>query len=429
MYEWILYLSTLLVTIFFLKVVTFPKSLFKLHFKIFFFIGFGLRILCFFFPPIWEDDWARYLWEGNLIRNWISPYEFPPNHYFRESLDASSIEILSKINHPDWTTIYSPFILLYFSLFSYGFSTFLLKVSYLFFETICFSIVHKHKTNHLILLYWLYPIFIKEVYINLHFEVLLVSFFWVFYTFLEKKNLKLSASIFGLLVHIKFITSIYGLLFLPYLKLKTIKKKSIVGIQVFLSLCFGFSLFFLIYFIFFPNSYDFGFSNLHHFGGTITFNQFLEPIWNFFFSMNLRSFPFLFQFLLLFIYLFLTLREKNRSKRFFILCQKHDFYFYFGYFLFTILPVVNPWYFLVLVPLLVTSRSQSVLPWILVANLQLSYLTSIRLNFPFQFFYEIPRPILILEAILSICCIFLYFRQIFILLYNLSNISNMTQKG
>ncbi|WP_244241706.1 hypothetical protein [Leptospira jelokensis] len=429
MYEWILFSSTLLVTIFFLKVVTFPKKVIQLNFKLFFFIGFGLRVLCFFFPPVWEDDWARYLWEGNLIRNWISPYEVAPNFYFSEFLEPLPSEILSKINHPDWTTIYSPFILLYFSLFTYGFSTFFLKVSYLFFESICFAIVPKHKMNFMMLLYWVYPIFIKEVYINLHFEVLLVSFFWIFYTFLKKENLKLGAGIFGFLVHMKFLTSIYGLLFIPYLRLKNSKQTPAFWIQVVLSLSIGFLLFFGFYLILFPNSNDFGLSNLHHFGETFTFNQFFEPVWKFFFTINLRSIPFFFQFLLLFIYLYLTLKEKNKTKRFFVLCQKHDFYFYFGYFIFTNIPVVNPWYFLTLVPLIIISRSQSILPWILISSLQLSYLTNIRLGFHFQFLYEIPTPILVLEAILSISCIFLYFRRIFILLYKISNISNIALKG
>ncbi|TGL53609.1 hypothetical protein EHQ59_08285, partial [Leptospira kemamanensis] len=110
-----------------MKVVTIPNVFFKQYFKTIFLLGFCFRILCFFLPPFWEDDWARYLWEGNLIRNGISPYEVAPHHFFNQTFDDVTTEILSQINHPEWTTIYSPFVLLYFALFSYGFSTILLK--------------------------------------------------------------------------------------------------------------------------------------------------------------------------------------------------------------------------------------------------------------------------------------------------------------
>lgn len=428
MVEWILFSTTLLVTIFFLKVVTLPKNYFQLHFKTFFFVGLLLRIICIFLSPVWEDDWARYIWEGNLIRNSVSPYEIAPIHFFSDnSLDTKSIELLSKINHPKWTTIYSPFILLYFALFSYGFSAILLKCSYLVIEILTFLHWRYRENKFPIILYWVYPVLIKEVYLNFHFEVIIVALFWIFFYTLKVKQFNRSGIIFGLLIHTKLITFIYGILLFPFLYFQNQKKHHYLSFI--LSFTIGLFLFYFIYLIIFPNTSDFGIINLQRFGGSFTFNQFYEPIWNYFFSNNPRSFPFFFQFLLLFTYLYLLLPKKNRTKRFLVICKNQHFPFYFGYFTLTMLPVYNPWYFLTLVPLITISRSLSILPWILISILQLSYLTNVRLHIPFQYFYEIPNPILLSEAFISIICIFLYFRQIFILLYKISNISNIGSKG
>ncbi|MCW7460214.1 hypothetical protein ND859_17810, partial [Leptospira bandrabouensis] len=115
----------------------------------------------------------------------MSPYQIAPLDYFQKlNLNESEIEILSQINHPDWTTIYSPFVLLYFALFSFGFSGFLLKLSYLVFETFSFLFFSKGKFNKSGLLYWIFPVLIKEVYINLHFEILILSLMWIYFSFL-----------------------------------------------------------------------------------------------------------------------------------------------------------------------------------------------------------------------------------------------------
>ncbi|MCW7474953.1 hypothetical protein [Leptospira levettii] len=430
MIDWFYFSATIVVTAFFLKVVTLPNQFFKIHIKSLFLIGLGFRILCLFLNPIWEDDWARYLWEGQLIRNLISPYEVSPSQFFSvDSIDSFSSEILSTINHPDWTTIYSPFVLFYFSLFTYGKSTFLLKTSYFILETITFWYFNRSHWKKPILLFWLYPIYTKEVYANMHFEVLVITFFWMYWYFLKNKKYKQSGIVFGLLLHTKLLAVIYGIFLVPYLFIQKKKRFLNQSLSFLFSFLIGFFSFYLLYLLVFPKITDFGIINLQRFGDSFTFNQIYEPIWRFCFSINLRSVPFFFQFLLLYIYLYLLIPQNNRNRRFILLCRKYHFVFYLGYFLLTLLPVYNPWYFLILIPLITISRSQSVIPWILISVLQFSYLTNIRLQIPFQFFYEISDQILLLQALISIICLFYYFYQIFILLYNLSNISNMTKKG
>ncbi|EMJ88498.1 hypothetical protein LEP1GSC196_2567 [Leptospira meyeri serovar Semaranga str. Veldrot Semarang 173] len=89
------------------------------------------------------------MWEGNLIRNGESPYQIAPSAYFlKQNISETEIEILSQINHPDWTTIYSPFVLLFFALFSPGFSGIFLKLSYLFLETASILFFSKKKSTN-----------------------------------------------------------------------------------------------------------------------------------------------------------------------------------------------------------------------------------------------------------------------------------------
>lgn len=410
--------------------VTLPKSFFKKQKTNIFIIGLGVRILFIFLPPIWEDDWSRYLWEGNLIRNGQSPYEIAPIHSFQKlNLSDIETEVLSQINHPDWTTIYTPFVLLFFALFSVGFSGIFLKLSYLVLETTSFLVFSKRKLSKPQLLYWTFPILIKEVYSNYHFEILILSIFWIFINTIKYRKYLLSSFLFGLIVHIKFFSLFYFVYLSKTISFRNWKKEWSKWIFLSLSFFCGFFIFYFIYYLFFPNSNDFGFTNLLKFGGSFKFNQFYEPFWKIFGIIDLKTFPFIFCLSTAIVFLFLFLEKENRFQKFKLISTKLDFYFLFGYLSLCLLPVYNPWYFLILLPILVTSKSERIFPWILISIPQLSYLTRARLGFEFTYFYEIPDPILLLEALLSLTCLAWYFIQIFILLYNISNISNIARKG
>lgn len=410
--------------------VTFPKDFFKKYKNQIFLLGFIIRILCFFFPPIWEDDWTRYLWEGNLIRSGMSPYQIAPLDYFQKlNLNESEIEILSQINHPDWTTIYSPFVLLYFALFSFGFSGFLLKLSYLVFETFSFLFFSKGKFNKSGLLYWIFPVLIKEVYINLHFEILILSLMWIYFSFLREKKFVSANFLLGLVIHIKILSILFLLSITHKINFKKWKENWIKWILSLFSGLAGFFIFYLIYYFIFPNTIDFGISNLYKFGGNFKFNQFYEPFWRIFGITDLKTFPFLLQLITVSVFIWISLEKKKRLPNFLFTARKLDLYFLFGYLFLTLLPVYNPWYFLILVPFLVLSKSENLSPWILITLPQFSYFTKVRLGYDFTYFYEIPDSILLLEVTISLICLLWHFKQIFILLYNISNISNIAPKG
>ncbi|MCT8335124.1 hypothetical protein NUH30_15700 [Leptospira sp. 85282-16] len=419
-----------MVTILFLWMVTFPKDFFKKYYKHILILGFFLRILSIFLPPLWEDDWSRYLWEGMLIRNGMSPYEISPLDFFQSpNLTGTEIEILSQINHPDWTTIYSPFVLFYFSLFSLGFSGILLKLTYLVLETFCFLYFSKGKFNKSRLSYWIFPVFIKEIYINFHFEILIISLLWIFFNLVREKKLIGASFVLGLVIHIKIFSIIFLISLCQPINYKKWNSSWVKWMLCLLSGLGGYLMFYLVYYFIFPSTIDFGIYNLFKFGGNFKFNQFYEPLWKLFGIIDLKTFPFLVQLTTINIYVWISLAKKNRHRIFLSHASKLDLYFLYGYFFLTLSPVYNPWYFLVLIPLLVISKSENVTPWVLISLPQLSYFTKARLGTTFTYFYEIPETILLLEVGISLICLLLQFRQIFILLYKISNISNISPKG
>ncbi|CAB5155865.1 hypothetical protein D3OALGB2SA_5102 [Olavius algarvensis associated proteobacterium Delta 3] len=70
------------------------------------------RLLLIPHPP--SDDVNRYLWEGRLVREGISPYHFPPNHVSLSELTEGD-RYHPKLNHPDVSAAYPPFTILLFA--------------------------------------------------------------------------------------------------------------------------------------------------------------------------------------------------------------------------------------------------------------------------------------------------------------------------
>ncbi|HSO18294.1 MAG TPA: glycosyltransferase, partial [Desulfosarcina sp.] len=71
------------------------------------------RVLLLPHPP--SDDIYRYLWEGRLIREGVSPYAMAPDDPALAALAAGD-PFHAKINHPDMPAIYPPFVLMIFGL-------------------------------------------------------------------------------------------------------------------------------------------------------------------------------------------------------------------------------------------------------------------------------------------------------------------------
>jgi alpha-1,6-mannosyltransferase len=67
--------------------------------------------------PILEDDHFRFLWDGYITATTGRPYQFAPSSYFGESsLSAHLQTLLSGMNNPDIRTVYGPLLQAVFAL-------------------------------------------------------------------------------------------------------------------------------------------------------------------------------------------------------------------------------------------------------------------------------------------------------------------------
>jgi len=91
-------------------------------FRIVIVMGLGFRAVMMATTPALEDDFYRYLWEGALVANHISPYVVSPNDAKaapeNSELGALAREagtVLARVNHPALTSTYPPVAQLVFA--------------------------------------------------------------------------------------------------------------------------------------------------------------------------------------------------------------------------------------------------------------------------------------------------------------------------
>lgn len=191
--------------------------------------------------PHFSDDYWRFLWDGHLNANGISPYLYLPHDIVNGQLNDSYLsEIYPHLNSPYYYSVYPPLnqILFWFT----GTSTtvangvMVLKIIMILGNALLFLSLHliikKLKLNKIMLfLVLLNPLLISETSGNLHFEAFTISLFLLgLYYWLENKWVYAGA-FFAMAVSVKLIP----LLFIPFLiQYAGIKKttKLIIGFIV-----------------------------------------------------------------------------------------------------------------------------------------------------------------------------------------------------
>ncbi len=77
----------------------------------------ALRLATMLATPLLEDDHHRYLWDGLRTATALDPYRLPPEAYFGDQrLAAPWVDVLSGINHPELPTVYGPLLQALFAL-------------------------------------------------------------------------------------------------------------------------------------------------------------------------------------------------------------------------------------------------------------------------------------------------------------------------
>ena len=151
-------------------------------------VGTLMRAVMSFSTPILEDDYYRYLWEGAVVANGLSPFEHPPISH--DGVDAPAALVLlgqdagmtvERVNHPHLTTIYPPLAQAAFAV-SYWIKPFSLDAwRFVVFASEAASVVllllllsQLGRSPLWAAVYWWNPLVVKELANSAHMDALLV---------------------------------------------------------------------------------------------------------------------------------------------------------------------------------------------------------------------------------------------------------------
>ncbi len=187
-------------------------------------LGLFCRILCFFHLPELSDDYYRFIWDGYVFNQGMSPFTSLPAQLPHNNSYTSLL--YSRMNSPMYYSVYPPFLQYLFSLCQFlSGDSILLNVLYLrivyliaeigslFLGLRLLKYLSLRKWN--ILLYWLNPLVIIEIVGNLHPEGLVVPFLFAALVLIYRMRLFPSGIAWGIAIGIKLNPV---LLALPFVK-------------------------------------------------------------------------------------------------------------------------------------------------------------------------------------------------------------------
>ncbi|KGK29932.1 glycosyltransferase 87 family protein [Cellulophaga sp. E6(2014)] len=226
------------------KIVQFEK----LNLKFILVTGIIFRIILLVTIPNLSQDFYRFIWDGELVSNFINPYLNIPNDLI---LDPNLVidnakELLTGMGElsPKFHSNYPPLNQLIFAVAALlggksilgavivmRISIILADIGIVYFGR---KLLRKlNKSPHLIFWYFLNPLVIMELTGNLHFEgVMLFFFVWSLYL-LSMNNWKLAAVVYACSISIKLVPLLFLPLFLTHFKFKkSVAFYSIVGLSI-----------------------------------------------------------------------------------------------------------------------------------------------------------------------------------------------------
>ncbi|WP_421875912.1 glycosyltransferase 87 family protein [Marinoscillum sp.] len=200
-------------------------------------VGVLLRLLLFLGMPLLSDDVYRFIWDGQLLNEGLSPFEKLPADIAKSGVypGGLSAELYQHLNSKEYFTIYPPVnqMLFWFSTWISGNSWLtaanIMRTVLLSADIGTFLLLRKllTKLNHnptLANWYFLNPLLIMEGVGNLHFEAI-VSFFLVL-GLLQWYRTRMGWS--GLAIGMAVATKLLPLIYLPGLLLKSKLKHAIL---------------------------------------------------------------------------------------------------------------------------------------------------------------------------------------------------------
>ncbi|MFC2175379.1 hypothetical protein ACFLR1_00235 [Bacteroidota bacterium] len=216
----------------------------KLRVKQIFGLGVLMRLVYLFSMPELSDDVFRYIWDGLLVAQGISPYEILPSEWIKTSTSSAFQELFPLLNSPNYYSIYPPVLQCFFGLSAWlangsvSGAIVLLRVFELAAELgsmwLIIRLLAAWKMDARgLMFYALNPLIIVEFTGNLHGETFMVFFLFLSLWLLIKRWFWISAVAFAGAVAVKLLP----LMFLPfYIKrlgwIKTMLYGTLTGIMV-----------------------------------------------------------------------------------------------------------------------------------------------------------------------------------------------------
>jgi hypothetical protein len=205
--------------------------------KKYIYIGIGLRLLFMFTTPFLSDDVYRFIWDGRLLINGISPFAALPIDYITNPSALPGIEesLYKLLNSPAYFTVYPPLAQLVFWLSAllspqstFG-SILVMRLLIILSEVGSIMLMTKLLCYYKlpaknILLYALNPLVIIELTSSLHFEAFVIYFLLLALYFLHKHKVVFSGICWSIAVGFKLIP----LIFLPLLIRRLSVKKQVI---------------------------------------------------------------------------------------------------------------------------------------------------------------------------------------------------------
>ncbi len=314
-----------------------------------FIAGLLMRFSLFLAIPQWSDDYARFLWDGELLRMGENPYAETPSDFLQNhSLEASPIlkQLFPLLNSPAYHSVYTPLNQGFFwmaakasgGLVANGIIS--LRMLLILGEIGVFMLFLKlikalGLSPKLLWLYWLNPLVILEITGNLHFEGLVLLLLLAVALALQKRQFSTAGSLWGLAIGLKLLP----LILLPaFVFFRETRRSSLfwIGTAVSLMVCFCW--------MFFGNSWARFLSSLALYQGKFEFNAsvyylFREVGFWIYGYNTIASLSKLLSVLTLCLLIFFSWKKKPKS-----LLEILDLWvlIYLVYLL--LQPVVHPWY-------------------------------------------------------------------------------------
>lgn len=194
-------------------------------------VGLLIRLLLCFSQPIQEDDFFRYIWDGQVVLSGQNPYTYSPEQLDLEHLerpyDVETIKIKSQINYPFIKTIYPPVAELFFAVSQWvsPWKIWGLRFGFLLFDLGCLALILVFLKRWgyplgLSLIYFWNPLIIHQTFNTLHYDIVCAFFILLFFYCLQSDKIWGA----GLACLVAVLTKITPIILVPIFSVYLYKK-------------------------------------------------------------------------------------------------------------------------------------------------------------------------------------------------------------